>query len=432
MRAGYHSMLPMRPSTATVPWGGGRLFEAYIPGTVSDFDLALRARTAARVAEAELALASEAREARSSPPRGMMFWSESLGSSHIEGVRPRATRVLHSLVAAEAGKPLQARGPAAAVVHNIHSHETAADIMALGPLTVKALLKVHDVLMSRIEPSVAGAVRTYQNWIGGRDDSPEGADYIPPPAEYCEPLLEDLIAYMRASEPHSALTAAALTHVQFELIHPFGDGNGRTGRMLMHSMLRRLCESDQDQLPPVSLALSRDPDQYFRALSAATRHGPGPSDHDRSEALDGILNVVATAAIRASAASRQYRAAARRLCGLWSDRMGGRRGNSVVHDTISLLPSYPSMTPAILSGRTGYAVDNCRTALRALENAGILKARTIAPAVRTHDADRVLGLYEVMAATITQPTAAAAEYDRLLERPFLDSPKSTGGSRVVC
>ena len=87
-------------------------------------------------------------------------------------------------------------------------------------------------------PRLGGVIREEQNWIGGSSYNPCSATFVPPPAEHVQGLLEDLTVYINGDE-HPALVQAAIAHAQFETIHPFADGNGRTGRALIHIILRR-------------------------------------------------------------------------------------------------------------------------------------------------------------------------------------------------
>lgn len=404
----------MEPCHESVPWGGGTWVNTYFPGTLASLNLTVSARTAGMVAEAQADLLDEARAAGTAAPRGMMFWSESLGSSHIEHVRPRAAKVLHHLIAAEAGKPSRRRGPVLEAVQNIRGYEQTMTLFENGPFTTESLIGTHRVLMTAAEPGIAGKVRTYQNWVGGRDGTPVGADYIPPRPEHCGPLLADLVSYLNRTD-HPPLISAAVSHAQFELIHPFGDGNGRAGRVLLCSVMRRIGGLGGQQLPPASLALSRDADAYFAAVSAAVLRGTDRSDAARSAGLGHIIRTICTASRQAASASRFYRAAVGELCDMWHGRIGGRRARSAAHAIIRLLPSEPSVTPASAADRTGYDVHNCRAALRTLSDAGILKPRAIAPAVRSYDADRVIEAYEIMSSTVIRPVSAAAEYRRLLQ-----------------
>jgi hypothetical protein len=89
-----------------------------------------------------------------------------------------------------------------------------------------------------LESAAAGELRTVQNWMGGSGFSPRGALYIPPPAETVPGYMDDVVTFADRSDM-PALLQAAIAHAQFESIHPFTDGNGRIGRALINTILRR-------------------------------------------------------------------------------------------------------------------------------------------------------------------------------------------------
>lgn len=115
----------------------------------------------------------------------------------------------------------------------------ALDSLRRLPEVIGKVVSIHQRLLTgtRLE-EYAGQLRTTQNWIGGSDYNPCSAAFIPPPHEHVESLLEDLCAFCN-SDSLPAVAQAAIAHAQFETIHPFVDGNGRTGRALIHVVLRR-------------------------------------------------------------------------------------------------------------------------------------------------------------------------------------------------
>ncbi|MEJ7715478.1 MAG: Fic family protein [Thermoleophilaceae bacterium] len=126
----------------------------------------------------------------------------------------------------------------------------------------------HGVLPHRGCPHLAETARPQRslsfapsrNWIGGNDYNPVGADYVPPPPEFVPELLEDLSSFI-ARDVLAPVAQAAIAHAQFENIHPFADGNGRTGRALVYTVLRRRGETDAF-IPPMSLVLASQPKGY--------------------------------------------------------------------------------------------------------------------------------------------------------------------------
>jgi len=139
-----------------------------------------------------------------------------------------------------------------------------------GALTVQDLVDIHRVLPERApNATVAGRVRDSQNWIGGNDHNPCGATFVPPPPEEVDRLLEDLCAFVD-DETLPPLVQAAIAHAQFETIHPFEDGNGRTGRALVQVVLRHRGLAPAF-VPPISVVLARDKDRYVGGLTASAR-----------------------------------------------------------------------------------------------------------------------------------------------------------------
>ena len=395
-------------------------YEAYVPHTVAGWQPLIPADVAAFAAEAERTLREAAEASRSTDNSGLFFWAESLGSSRIEGVMPGTRQVVHALAAerAVAGRPR--RGPVGEVLGNIDATAAALDTLAdPGSVTVRTLADAHKLLMDNTpEPHLGGRVRSDQNWIGGNDWHPLEGDFVPPPAEHCPALLEDLCAYLRAAD-HSPLLQAAIAHVQFETIHPFGDGNGRTGRAVLYAVLKHRC-APESTMPPVSLALSRNRDSYLASLAEYQTYLGAADDPRRTEALVPWLEVLATAMRQASAAVGSYQTAIHQMLARWRAKTGTRHARSVVTAAISCLPAHPSLTATALSELTGYSRRRCADALRQLEVAGVVKGRTLGPLLRVYDADKVLEAYEVMASTMRDPGGAGDAYAEVLAAPFIE------------
>jgi Fic family protein len=140
------------------------------------------------------------------------------------------------------------------------------------PLSVRLLCAVHKRLMrgTRGADKHPGEIRTSQNWIGG--SRPGNAQYVPPPPEELLELLSALEKWLHASDALPPLVRAGLAHVQFETIHPFLDGNGRIGRMLITLLVEHwgLLSSP---LLYLSLPLKRRREEYYRRLSAVRSTG---------------------------------------------------------------------------------------------------------------------------------------------------------------
>lgn len=204
---------------------------------------------------------------------------------------------------------------------------------------VEEILAIHMRLMEKAPNAhVAGRIRTEQNWIGGNDYNPCGADFVPPPPEHVEPLLEDLCEAIN-DDLLPPVVQAALVHAQFETIHPFDDGNGRTGRALIHVVLRRRGIAS-DYVPPISVVLAAGRDRYIAALM-------------RFRADEVIEWVEHFAAATASAAhlATSYLHAVQALAGRWRERLSGLprrpRSDAAAWAIIDLLPGHPLITAPV-------------------------------------------------------------------------------------
>ena len=400
-------------------------FEAYVPHRVSGWQPLLTADTAAFITEAEQELRSTAASMSGTGSQdGVFFWAESLGSSRIEGVSPAARRVVHALVRRQHSPDREFHESVFEVVGNIDANNKALSMLAnRSELELESLLEAHRVLMEPSPtPYLGGVVRKDQNWIGGNDWHPLEGDFVPPPPEYCADLLEDLVEYVR-SDDHSPLLQAAIVHAQFETIHPFGDGNGRTGRGLLYGVLKQRCAQDAI-MPPVSLALSRDKDRYMDSLAQFQRFLGEADDQKRTEAIVAWLEVLATSVHQSCAAARNYQAAVQALQQRWRAAAGGRQRRSILAAAINHLPSYPSMSASYLSSLTGSSETRCAAALRKLETLGIVKSRRADAKLRVYDADRVFDAYEIMASTICDPGASVRDYDEIVGQPFVENPRT--------
>lgn len=140
------------------------------------------------------------------------------------------------------------------------------------PLTMRLLREAHKRLMRGVRGAdkLPGEIRTSLNWIGGT--RPGNAAFVPPPPEVVPTALSDLERWIHESDPLPPLVRAGLAHVQFETIHPFLDGNGRIGRLLIALLVEHwgLLSSP---LLYLSLAFKRRQEEYYRSLSAVRTHG---------------------------------------------------------------------------------------------------------------------------------------------------------------
>lgn len=140
------------------------------------------------------------------------------------------------------------------------------------PISSRLLAKVHEKLMRGVRGAdkQPGTIRTSQNWVGGT--RPGNAAFVPPPPDEVQSALATLDQWIHAPSELPPLVRAGLAHVQFETIHPFLDGNGRIGRLLVTLLVEHWKLLDSPLLY-LSLALKRHRDEYYRHLSAVRTDG---------------------------------------------------------------------------------------------------------------------------------------------------------------
>jgi len=339
----------------------------------------------------------------------LLLRAEAVASSRIEGLEVGGRRLLRAQLAGGTREE-PADVTSHEVLNNVEATSWAVENLGSGrPITVDDLCAVHRRLLagtSRDEH--AGRIRTEQNWIGGSSYNPCGAAFVPPPPDHAEGLLEDLCADLPPT------VQAAIAHAQFETIHPFVDGNGRTGRALIHIILRRrglACHV----LPPVSLVLATWATDYVEALTG-TRHRGSWSSPAAHEGLNRWIALFATATRRSVADAEIYEARVKKLKAEWRARLAPVRADSSANLLIDALPGAPVVTvqsAARLIGRSGQAVNEAVTGLVA---AGVLKQTNLGRRNRAFAAPELLDAF--------------TELERRLASPAGDTRSSAPARRV--
>jgi Fic family protein len=195
---------------------------------------------------------------------------EAVLSSQIEGTQA----TLGELLAAEAGAPVD-RSPAdlREVGNYVTALEYGIERLRDLPLSLRLVRELHEILMRGVRGDAAtpGEFRRIQNWIGPAGSLPSEATFIPPPPDHLMACLADWEKFLHV-ETLPPLVQAALAHAQFEAIHPFLDGNGRVGRLLITLLLVA-----KQVLPSPLLYLSAwfaaTRPEYYRHLSQITEEG---------------------------------------------------------------------------------------------------------------------------------------------------------------
>ena len=227
-------------------------------------------------------------------------------------------------------------------------------------LRLDDVLDIHRTLLEgTTEERFAGVVRTDQNWIGGRGTSPRDAAFIPPPADRVPGLLDDLVAFVNLDDL-PAISQAAIAHAQFETIHPFGDGNGRAGRCLIHVILRRRSVAPR-LVSPISVVLATSAKRYIAGL---TDFREGRTD----DWIGGFADTVTVAARSTELLRTQIDEFLEELI----QRAGSPRTDSVARSIILGLPQQPVLSAEVAASAYRVTPTAARAALNRLQETSVL------------------------------------------------------------
>lgn len=200
----------------------------------------------------------------------MYVGKEATLSSQVEGTRA----TLSDLLKAEAHiEGAEVQNDVDEIQNYVRAMNYGLERLATLPLSLRLMREIHEVLLAGVrgEGKTPGEFRKSQNWVGGH--SIETASFVPPPPQEVMPLLSNLEKYLYDDAPAPVLLKIALAHLQFEAIHPFLDGNGRIGRLLVTFYL---CQQKVLRKPLLYLSefFRANRQEYYDRLSAA---------HDRDD-----------------------------------------------------------------------------------------------------------------------------------------------------
>jgi len=381
----------------------GGVYHAFVPDPLRGTTFVLDADVAADVADATSAMTRldvGARALRNTESLArLLLRAESVASSHIEGLRVSPQRLLRADVARAEGAHI--------------SDDTAREVLATvdamayavrdvhAPVTVKRILEVHRRLLAHTDKAQhAGVVRTEQNWIGGSDFNPLNAAFVPPPWEAVDDLLEDLAGFCNGDEL-PAVVQAAIAHAQFETIHPFVDGNGRTGRALICMVLGRRGLTTRVN-PPISLALAARAKDYVDGLEATRYVGP-LSAPPATAGMNRWIAFFAASCTRAVRDAELFEQRVRQLQSRWITRLGSVRSDSSAFTLLQSLPAMPVVTvsgAAKSLGRTFAAVNR---AIDLLVAAKILTPVTAGRRNRVFEARELIDAFTALERQLASP-----------------------------
>ena len=352
-------------------------YQAAVPPAIADVQLTVPAAVLAAAEDASTEIARFDAEAGTeiAPFSAILLRSESAASSKIENLTASA----RAIAEAELGHGSR---NAALIVAN--ERAMSAAIALADRLDGPAILDMHDALLHDSAPAIAGRWRDQQVWIGGGDHSPHAAQFVPPHHDRLPAAIDDLIRFIARTDIPT-LAHAAITHAQFETIHPFPDGNGRVGRALVHAQLRH-ARLTRHVTVPVSAGLLADIDAYFAALSAFREGDPVP-----------IVERFAEATFAALANGRQLVADLHGVRADWGQRVKARR-DAAAWKVTEIAMRHPVVNAPSLSRELGITQTNVYRSLQPLVDAGVLVEFTNNKRDRLWRAPDVLEVLDAFAA----------------------------------
>ncbi|MEE1295982.1 MAG: Fic family protein [Bifidobacterium sp.] len=347
---------------------GNGPYHSAVPIALADLDVTLAAELAAQVEDATAALArfdsyayiKLGEQVQSlGPMNTVLLRTEATSSSQIEnltvGAKNLALEMIHE------GNSENA----AIVVGNVRAMESSLRLSE--QLTEANILAMHRALLEA-QPSYeqyAGRYREQLVWVGGGSASPRGAAHIGPQAELVPDAMRDLVAFLQRDDL-PVLVQTALAHAQLETIHPFVDGNGRTGRALIHAILRNKGVAKY-MVPPVSAGLLRHTARYFDALTTFREGDAGP-----------LVSVFAEAAQFAATSGTTLIDDLEAQLDETRQALPTVRRDAAVWRVIPHLIAQPILNTAYLQREIGLSKSQAERAVKALVEAGALTPRNSA------------------------------------------------------
>ena len=345
-------------------------YRAFVPAPLPPPDLTIDARLQALLSTADLALGrlDGATKLLPDPDFFVLMYvrREAVVSSQIEGTEASLMDVLE--YEAEMDQA-ERRVDVVEIANYVTAMNHGLARLATLPISRRLLCEVHAVLMKDVrggEPQkTPGEFRRSQNWIGGA--SPTTARFVPPPWEEVGPVFADLERFLHDDEPMPALIKAGIAHAQFETIHPFLDGNGRVGRLLISFWLVAQQVIQRPILYP-SLFFKENRDDYLERLQSI--RDDGAWEDWLAFFVDGIGQVAEEAARRAFEIV-QLRDDHQRLV---AERLGKRAPNALA--LLEDLFRQPVVSAKLVESMVDVSQPTASALVRDLEEIGILRERT--------------------------------------------------------
>lgn len=308
---------------------------------------------------------------------------EAVLSSRIEGTQASLT----DLYAFEAKQtaPLDAPPDVREVYNYVTALEYGLKRLDTLPMSLRLIRELHAHLMKGVrgEQMTPGEFRRSPNWIGPVGSTLETAVYVPPPPSEMDQALGEFEKFLHAEHNLPPLVRIALIHYQFEAIHPFLDGNGRVGRLLI-SLLLGMWELLPEPLLNLSVYIERNRQSYYDHLLAVSQHSAwekwllffltGVTEQSR----DGVLRIQRLQELR-----ERYRA-----------RVQATRASARLLQVVELLFEKPLVSVAVVQTALKIHFPNAQGYIQQLVDLGILREITGRERNRVYRADEILQAIE--------------------------------------
>jgi Fic family protein len=336
----------------------GRASSAWVPATLAERKRWLQANplreNTVRRTEQAAALARQASAALPFswiPVARLLTRSEGIASSNIEGIASPITEVALAIF------DLGGSAAAKAVGENVDALSSAMKSTS-DLFTHELLHEWHRRLMvhaTYLREAMVGAFRTEQGWIGGT--SPFDAALVTPPPEFISELMADLSGFINDTSL-DPISQAAIAHAQFETIHPYADGNGRVGRVLIAWMLAK--QLGLRVSPPVSIQFARDRGGYLSGLVLFQQGSADP-----------WIRWFADAVARSASASIQITERIVVLLADWAQRLSVLRTDATALQVLSMFPKHFVLSAQKIATELAVSERAARSALTVLQQHGI-------------------------------------------------------------
>ena len=316
----------------------------------------------------------------------------------------------------ELGVHHRADATEAAVLANIAAmHQSIEAANSTASYTVDVICDINASLLAGTDmEQFGGTLRDRQNWIGGNNVNPLGAAYVPPKPEYVPALMDDLASFLETS-PLPPVAIAAIAHAQLETIHPFADGNGRTGRALVHTILRKSGVA-LHVIPPISLILATDKRRYISNLAAFRTDDAEPS-RTAAEAINDWVEYFAHTTSDACKRASQFEKTLADIQDAWRKRVKPR-ANSTASVLLGRLTDNPVISIESAARLTGRSYEAARNAIPTLVSAGVLTQNA-----RNRKSNLYVAKDVVDAFTLYERALATDSGDTTEERPVRPVPQ---------